>query len=73
MFLWAIAAMFLWLFLWAAFSQVDERVRGAGQVMPMGDVQVVLERCDEIPRTANGKFRAVICEIPPAERPRRER
>jgi phenylacetate-CoA ligase len=34
----------------------------------MGNVQVVLEPVNEIPRTANGKFRAVICELPDATR-----
>lgn len=29
----------------------------------MGDVEVVLEPLNEIPRTANGKFRAVICRL----------
>ena len=40
-FLWTIAGLFFWLVIWAAFSEVDERVRGTGQVMPSGDVQVV--------------------------------
>lgn len=40
-FLWTVAGLFLWIFLWAAISQVDERVRGVGQVMPSSDVQVV--------------------------------
>lgn len=35
----------------------------------MGDVEVVLEAVNEIPRAANGKFRAVICQIPPEQRP----
>ena len=30
----------------------------------MGDVEVVLERVDRIPRGANGKFRAVVCKLP---------
>jgi len=34
----------------------------------MGDVRVILEPVDEIPRSANGKFRAVMCRIPPSER-----
>jgi phenylacetate-CoA ligase len=29
----------------------------------MGEVQVVLEEVESIPRTANGKFRAVVCNI----------
>jgi hypothetical protein len=39
----------------------------------MGDVAVALEPVDRIPRGPNGKFRAVICEIPQAERPRAAR
>jgi phenylacetate-CoA ligase len=30
----------------------------------MGPVEVVLEAVDEVPRTRNGKFRAVICSLP---------
>jgi phenylacetate-CoA ligase len=30
----------------------------------MGNVEVILERADKIPRGANGKFRAVICNLP---------
>ncbi|MBI1215611.1 MAG: HlyD family type I secretion periplasmic adaptor subunit [Alphaproteobacteria bacterium] len=40
-FLFAVAGLFVWLFVWAATSQVDERVRGSGQVMPSSDIQVV--------------------------------
>lgn len=40
-FLWTIAGLFFWLIMWAAFSEVDERVRGMGQVMPSSDVQVI--------------------------------
>ncbi len=34
----------------------------------VGDVEVILEQVNEIPRTSRGKFRAVVCELPPAER-----
>lgn len=34
----------------------------------MGDVEVVLEPVSAIPRGANGKFRAVLCTLPPALR-----
>lgn len=34
----------------------------------MGQVEVVLEALDEVPRTASGKFRAVICTIPASDR-----
>lgn len=40
-FLWSVIGFFIWAFVWAAFSEVDERVRGAGAVMPSGDIQVV--------------------------------
>ena len=36
----------------------------------MGDVQVVLEPADAIPRTSNGKFRSVICDLPAVRRDR---
>ena len=35
----------------------------------LGDVEVVLEAVDALPRTANGKLRAVICALPEGERP----
>jgi len=34
----------------------------------LGSISVVLESVADIPRGANGKFRAVVCAIPPAER-----
>jgi len=34
----------------------------------VGNVSVILERVDEVPRGANGKFRAVICKVPAEER-----
>ncbi|MFL6227687.1 MAG: phenylacetate--CoA ligase family protein [Pyrinomonadaceae bacterium] len=36
----------------------------------MGPVEVVLERVDEIARGANGKYRAVVCELPAEARAR---
>jgi len=36
----------------------------------MGDLEVVLEEVSAIPRGPNGKFRAVICQLPPEERER---
>jgi phenylacetate-CoA ligase len=35
----------------------------------MGPIEVVLEEVAEIPRSANGKFRAVISQLPPDQRP----
>jgi phenylacetate-CoA ligase len=34
----------------------------------LGEVEVVLEEVSAIPRGANGKFRAVICSLPPIQR-----
>jgi phenylacetate-CoA ligase len=34
----------------------------------MGAVEVLLEEVDEIPREHNGKFRAVVCQIPDPEK-----
>jgi phenylacetate-CoA ligase len=34
----------------------------------MGNVRVIVDQVDEVPRTANGKLRAVICELSAAER-----
>lgn len=36
----------------------------------LGDIEVTFETLSQIPRGANGKFRAVVCEIPSAEHPR---
>ena len=36
--------------------------------MRMGPVEVVLEPVDEVPRAANGKFRAVVCNLTSGER-----
>lgn len=35
----------------------------------MGPIKVILEEVDSIPRTTNGKFRAVICNLPKASHP----
>src|ERR1700752_89092 len=32
----------------------------------MGDVQITLEQVKQVPRGANGKFRAVVCNLPPS-------
>lgn len=36
----------------------------------MGDVEVILEATEGIPRGPNGKFRSVVCQLPPEERER---
>jgi phenylacetate-CoA ligase len=47
-----------------AGHSIAERIRER-----MGVVEVVVDRVPEIPRGANGKFRAVVCRIPMEERP----
>ena len=39
----------------------------------LGDVEVVYQKQSEIPRTARGKFRAVICNLTPAEKEKAQR
>jgi phenylacetate-CoA ligase len=39
----------------------------------MGPIEVVLESTQEIPREPNGKFRAVICNLPPDEKAKLQR
>jgi phenylacetate-CoA ligase len=34
----------------------------------MGDVRVIVDRVAEVPRTANGKLRAIVCQLSAAER-----
>jgi phenylacetate-CoA ligase len=36
----------------------------------MGPVEVILEQVNEVPRAANGKFRAVICNLPVEQKKR---
>lgn len=40
----------------------DSIIRGMRE--RMGAIEVMLERVDEIPRGANGKYRAVVCQLP---------
>jgi phenylacetate-CoA ligase len=44
--------------------QISEQLRAR-----MGDVEVELEQVAEIPRGANGKFRAVVCQVAPEQLP----
>ncbi|HWP42038.1 MAG TPA: AMP-binding protein [Blastocatellia bacterium] len=50
----------------AAGRSIIERLRSR-----MGAIAVTLEEVDKLPRGANGKFRAVICNIPPEDLPAR--
>jgi phenylacetate-CoA ligase len=34
----------------------------------VGNMQIVLEEVESVPRTSNGKFRAVVCELPEVQR-----
>lgn len=49
----------------AALDSVVERLKDR-----MGEVEVITEEVAEVPRGANGKFRAVICDIPAGEKER---
>ena len=46
----------------ASLGSVAERLRAR-----MGEVEVVLEELEQIPRGVNGKFRAVVCDLPPEQ------
>jgi phenylacetate-CoA ligase len=35
----------------------------------IGPIDIIFEKMDAIPREPNGKFRAVICRLPPDQRP----
>src|SRR5690606_35944237 len=52
------------------FSEADARSIVERLQQRMGDVEVILEATDAIPRGPNGKFRAVICQLSPEERER---
>jgi len=52
------------------FSREDARSIMTRLQQRMGNVEVVLEEVSEIPREANGKFRAVVCKLSDAERSR---
>ena len=52
----------------SAFSPCDEQLIVQRVKDRMGDVEVVMEPVTQIPRGINGKFRVVICRIPPEDR-----
>jgi len=52
----------------AGFTETHEKTIVEHVQARMGKVQVVLEAVSQVPRTANGKFRAVICKIAPPAR-----
>jgi phenylacetate-CoA ligase len=54
------------------FTAISERSMAERLRARMGDIEVIFERVDSIPRSANGKFRAVVCRMPASERSRYE-
>jgi len=50
------------------FSAAHERTITTGVRERMGEVRVLIEQVDMVPRTSNGKLRAVICNLSPTER-----
>lgn len=52
------------------FNAADARSIVERLQQRLGDVEVILEATESIPRGPNGKFRAVICKLPPEERER---
>jgi phenylacetate-CoA ligase len=52
----------------AGFSATTERTIVTRLKERMGDVRVIVDRVTEIPRTASGKLRAIICQLPASER-----
>jgi phenylacetate-CoA ligase len=51
-----------------AFGSADEQTIIDNLRERMGDVEVIVERVDVVPRTSNGKLRAVLCQVPAADR-----
>lgn len=50
------------------FTKKDEAEMVHNLLDRMGDVRVTVEHVDVLPRTSNGKVRAVICNVPPEVR-----
>jgi phenylacetate-CoA ligase len=46
------------------FTEKDEAEMVHNLLDRMGDVRVTVEHVDVLPRTANGKVRAVVCNVP---------
>jgi phenylacetate-CoA ligase len=51
-----------------SFTQVAGRTVVERLRSRMGNVQVILEEVEAVPRTVNGKMRSVICNVPASER-----
>ncbi|HMJ09100.1 MAG TPA: AMP-binding protein [Pyrinomonadaceae bacterium] len=52
----------------AGFTPIHADVLRKRLVERLGQIEVAFERVDGIPRTNRGKFRAVICNLPPQQR-----
>jgi len=50
------------------FTTAAERSIAARLRARLGDIHVVFEPVEQIPRTSRGKFRAVVCELPESDR-----
>jgi phenylacetate-CoA ligase len=50
------------------FTPEAERMINERLQARMGPVEVILEQVDKVPRAANGKFRAVVCNLPLGQR-----
>ena len=50
------------------FTAATERTIVSRLQDRMGDVRVIVDRVLEVPRTANGKLRSVVCQLPASER-----
>ena len=50
------------------FTDAHERTITLGVRERLGEVRVIVDRVDALPRTSNGKLRAVICNLAPDER-----
>lgn len=50
------------------FTTATERTIVSRLQDRMGDVRVIVDRVLEVPRTANGKLRAIVCQLPASER-----
>jgi phenylacetate-CoA ligase len=50
------------------FTAAHEHTITMGLRERMGEVRVIVDRVDAVPRTSNGKLRAIVCNLSPAER-----
>jgi phenylacetate-CoA ligase len=53
----------------SGYSEMTRQIITDRLLKPIGPVRVIVEETDFIPRTNNGKFKVVVCNIPVEERP----